>query len=169
MLSKTGGRGKPARRRRSATSGSDTERYRELPTVLADRRIRLTKTTQEEVCRPGYSGRTVTLAVLAITQKRCMPYLSQMVFDPTDTARLDSNLQGRTAIDPLLPVVPSEPDLRRPLCTTNRRRSSIQSAGGPVRRSTVTASGSIPPRSSDLQGAPTMTGPLGLRSEREIP
>ena len=27
-----------------------------------------------------------------------------MVFDPTDTARLDSNLQGRTAIDPLLSV-----------------------------------------------------------------
>jgi hypothetical protein len=31
------------RRRRSATSGSDTERARELPMVLADRRIRLTR------------------------------------------------------------------------------------------------------------------------------
>src|SRR5438552_1185787 len=27
-----------------------------------------------------------------------------MVFDPTDTARLDSNLQGRTAIDPVAAV-----------------------------------------------------------------
>ena len=61
-----------------------TARIRELETALAAMNQRYTKAVERG-------------------DKLEAEYVSEMVFDPTDTARFDANLQARTAIDPNRP------------------------------------------------------------------